>query len=166
MSTVAAPESSIEVIPYEELQKIDAIIARYGYKPGYLIPMLKDSQEMFGYLPAEVQRYIAKGLKISPSHIYGVVSFYSFFTMIPRGKYTVRVCLGTACYVKGAPDILAKIENELGIKMGETTEDKLYTIEVVRCLGACGLAPVVVVNEDTHGSVTPGNIMDKLSKYK
>ena len=166
MSTVTAPDTSIEVIPYDELQRLDSIIDKYNAKPGYLIPVLKDAQETYGYLPAEVQRYIAGGMRISPSHIYGVVSFYSFFTMVPRGKYTVRVCLGTACYVKGAPDIITKLENEFGVGMGETTEDKLYTLEEVRCLGACGLAPVVVVNEDTLGAVTPGNIMDMMMKYK
>ena len=110
MAEAAKTESSTEVeaIPLSELRKINPILEKHGHKPSYLIPILKDCQDFFGYLPAEVQRYIAKGLGLTSSQVHGVVTFYSFFTMIPRGKYTLRICLGTACYVKGAPDLLLK----------------------------------------------------------
>jgi NADH:ubiquinone oxidoreductase subunit E len=114
----------------------------------------------------EVQHKLARGLNISTSHVYGVVSFYSFFTMVPRGRHTIRLCLGTACYVRGAPEIQAKIEQELGIGVGETTPDRRFTLEAVRCLGACGLAPVMMVNEDTHGALEPGTVLQILEQYE
>jgi NADH:ubiquinone oxidoreductase subunit E len=156
----------IEVFSQEQLSQIDKIIAKYGARPGYLIPILKETQEVFGYLPAQIQRHIAHGLNVTPSHVFGVVTFYAFFNIIPRGKYIIKVCMGTACYVKGAPEIIAKIESELGIKVGETTEDRKFTLEAVRCIGACGLAPAVLVGEDTHGGVTPGKMMDILKQYE
>jgi NADH:ubiquinone oxidoreductase subunit E len=162
-------ERMIEVvdrIPEEELVKLDPIIAKYAHRPGYLIPALKEAQEIFGYLPQEVQTRIAHGLNVSPSYVYGVVSFYAFFTMVPRGRHTIRICLGTACYVKGAPEILAKVEQELGIGVGGTTPDRRFTLVEVRCLGACGLAPVMMVGEDTHGNLQPGTVMDILDQYK
>lgn len=155
-----------EPIPEEELAKLDPVIEKYAGRPGYLIPALKEAQEIFGYLPQEVQRRLAEGLNISPSHVYGVVSFYSFFTMIPRGRNVIRLCLGTACYVKGAPEILAKMEQELSLGVGGTTPDRRFTLEVVRCLGACGLAPVMMVNENTHGALTPGSVMEVLEQYE
>lgn len=156
----------VDRIPEEELSKLDPVIAKYAGRHGYLIPALKEAQEIFGYLPQEVQTRLAQGLNISPSYIYGVVSFYAFFTMIPRGRHTIRLCLGTACYVKGAPEILAKIEQELCIGVGDTTPDKRFTLVEVRCLGACGLAPVMMVGEDTHGNLEPGTVMDILDQYK
>lgn len=150
----------------EKLARIEPIVAKYTGRPGYLIPALKEAQETFGYLPREVQLRLAEGLNIPASHIYGVVSFYSFFTMVPRGRNVIRLCLGTACYVKGAPELQAKIEQELGISVRETTEDRRYTLEAVRCLGACGLAPVMMVGEDTHGALTPGKVMDILAQYE
>lgn len=162
--------SKVEEIPLSELRRIDPILNRYGRKPNYLIPILKECQEVFGYLPPEVQRYIARGLGINSSQVYGVVTFYSFFTMVPRGKYTLRCCLGTACYVKGAPDIVQKLTETLNVKVGETTADRKFTLEAVRCLGACGLAPCMMVissdRTDTQGMLTPASAIELLSLYE
>ena len=111
------------------------------------------------------QKRIAAGLNLPLSRVYGVVTFYSFFTMTPRGKYTVRVCLGTACYVRGGKALAETLEKQFGIKEGETTADRLFTLESVRCLGACGLGPVIVVGEDVHGRVKPGKVKEILSQY-
>jgi NADH:ubiquinone oxidoreductase subunit E len=146
--------------------KLDGVISGHRDKPGSLIPVLQKAQDICGYLPAEVQRYVAEGLSISPSMVYGVVSFYSFFTMTPRGKYTIRVCLGTACYVKRAEDILERLEKALGIEVGGVTEDQKFSLEGVRCLGCCGLAPVAMVGEDTHGLLEPGKALDLLKHYE
>ncbi|MEJ2715770.1 MAG: NADH-quinone oxidoreductase subunit NuoE [Deltaproteobacteria bacterium] len=159
-------KSTVEVIPPEELEKLDEIIDKYSGKVGYLIPALKDAQEMYGYLPMEVQRRIAHGLHISPSHVYGVVTFYSFFTITPRGRHTIRLCLGTACYVKGAKEILENIVKGIGLNVGETSEDGRFTLEAVRCLGACGLAPVMLVDDDTHGNINPGDTLRILEAYE
>ena len=150
----------------EDYLNLDGIIDRYADKPGYLIPALKDAQGRFGFLPKEVQNYLARGLRISPSHIYGVVTFYAFFTTVPRGQHVIRCCMGTACYVRGAADIVKAMEHQLSIKVGETTKDLKYSLEVVRCLGACGLAPVVVVDSDTHGAVTSDKILEILESYE
>lgn len=160
------PERSIEVIPPEELERLEPVIERYYGNPGFLIPALKDAQEMFGYLPVEVQRKLATGLKIPAAHIYGVVTFYSFFTITPRGRHTIRLCLGTACYVKGAKEMLENIIREVGINVGETSEDGRFSLEAVRCLGACGLAPVMLIGEDTHGNIHPPNTIKILEGYQ
>ena len=144
---------------------LDAIVDRYGDKPGYLIPALKDAQGRFGFLPMEVQKYLARGLKISPSHIYGVVTFYAFFTTVPRGQHVIRCCMGTACYVRGAADVVKSIEEKLAIKVGETTSDLKYSLEVVRCLGACGLAPVIFVDDDVYGSLQPSQVGKIFENY-
>src|SRR5574341_1420350 len=149
-----------EVITPEMYRRIDEIVARYRDKPGSLIPVLQQAQEVCGYLPHSVQRYIAKGMKMSPSVVFGVATFYSFFTLVPRGKHVIRVCLGTACYVKRSEEILDKLKDELDIEVGEITRDKKYSLEAVRCLGACGLAPVVVVGQDTYGDVAATKVMD------
>ena len=156
----------VETLSDEELLRLDPILKKYKGRPGYLIPALKEAQDLIGYLPREVQRKIAHRLNVTTSHVYGVISFYAFFTMIPRGRNVIRLCLGTACYVKGAPEIQAKVEQELGIKVGETTPDKRFTLEAVRCIGACGLAPVMMVGEDTHGALKPGSVMDILMHYE
>src|SRR5512133_148699 len=132
----------------EQLQTLDAIIAKHQGKPGGLIPVLEEAQVALEYLPVSVQKRIAKGLNLPFSRVYGVVTFYSFFTMTPRGRHTVRVCLGTACYVRGGKALAEAIKKQFGIEEGETTADRLFTLESVRCLGACGLGPVVVVDED------------------
>jgi NADH:ubiquinone oxidoreductase subunit E len=149
----------------EDYEQLHEIVTRYRDKPGYLIPALKDAQELFGFLPLEVQNYLAQGLKISPSHIYGVVTFYAFFTIVPRGQHVVRCCMGTACYVKGAADIVKNVEDTLGIKVDETSPDLKYSLVVVRCVGACGLAPVIFIDSDVHGMLEPKMIEDILTRY-
>jgi NADH-quinone oxidoreductase subunit E/NADP-reducing hydrogenase subunit HndA len=156
----------IEEITEEDWRNIDDIVLRMKERPGALIPVLQQVQEEIGYLPSEVQKRIAKGLGMPTSEVLSVVSFYSFFTQVPRGKYTIRVCLGTACYVKGGAKIASRIKNELGIQVGETTEDRLFTLEAVRCLGACGLAPVIVVGNNVHGRIDPPKVMNVLGAYK
>jgi NADH:ubiquinone oxidoreductase subunit E len=160
------PKPLVPVLELDELAKLDPIVDKYVGNPGYLIPALKEAQELFGYLPSEVQRYLATGLRIPASHVYGVVTFYSFFTIEPRGRHVIRLCLGTACYVKGSKDILEVIQRELGIDVGETTDDGRFTLEAVRCLGACGLAPVFLVGEDTHGNVMPKDTIGILDGYQ
>ncbi len=146
-------ESGVQVFPPEDLDRLDEVVDRYAAAAEYLIPALKDAQEMFGYLPWEVQHRLARGFHITRSRVYGVVTFYSFFTTVPRGKHTVRVCLGTACYVKGSQGVLESIVSEIGIDVGETSLDGRFTFEAVRCLGTCGLAPVLVVGEQTYGNM-------------
>lgn len=155
-----------EVISPDMYIKIDGIIARYKDKPGSLIPVLQQAQDVCGYLPHAVQRYVAKGLNMSPSVVFGVATFYSFFTLVPRGKHVIRVCLGTACYVKRSEEIIEKIKDELDLEVGEITRDKKYSLEAVRCLGACGLAPVVVIGQDTYGDVAATKVMDIIKKYE
>jgi NADH-quinone oxidoreductase subunit E/NADP-reducing hydrogenase subunit HndA len=152
-------------IPPEQWKKIDEIIEKYKYKEGTLIPVLKETQEVTGYLPLEVQKHIAAGLKLHPSQVYGVVTFYSLFTMIPRGRHTVRVCMGTACYVRGGQAIIDRLCQEFKINVNETTPDRRYTLEVVNCPGTCGLAPVICVDEDVHGVPEPGKAVEILKEY-
>lgn len=149
----------------EMLSRLDEIIACSRTRPGCLIPVLQQAQELIGYLPVEVQKHIALGLNITESEVHGVVSFYSFFTMKPKGKNNIRVCLGTACYVKGAEEIVKKISDELKLEIGGMSEDRKFSLETVRCVGACGLAPVVVVGKDTLGDVHANSIMELLKKY-
>jgi len=155
-------------LTHDEMRaELDVVIKRHsqdGRKA--LMQVLQEAQGIFGYLPLEVQREVSKGLGISVAEVYGVVSFYSFFSLVPRGEYVVSVCLGTACYVKGAQSILEKVENELGIKAGECTKDEKYSINACRCIGACGLAPVIMVNEDVYGRLTADEIPAILAKYK
>ncbi|MEW6350247.1 MAG: NADH-quinone oxidoreductase subunit NuoE [Thermodesulfobacteriota bacterium] len=160
------PAPQVDVIPPEELDRLDEIIDRYEGRSGYLIPALKDAQEMFGYLPMEVQHRVADGMNVTASSVYGVVTFYSFFTINPRGRHTIRLCLGTACYVKGAKDMLEKIVNDVGINVGETSEDGRFTLEAVRCLGACGLAPAMLIGGDTYGNIDPKDTLKILEGYK
>lgn len=155
-----------EVITPEMYRRIDGIVERYKGKPGSLIPVLQQAQDVCGYLPHAVQRYVARGLNMSPSVVFGVATFYSFFTLVPRGKHVIRVCLGTACYVKRSEEILDKIKDELELEVGEVTRDKKYSLEAVRCLGACGLAPVVVIDQDTYGDVAATKVMEIVKKYE
>lgn len=150
----------------ETAAKLDEIIRRYRGKPGALIPVLQEAQDLVGYLPPVVQRHVARGLKVPVSEVHGVVSFYSFFTMKPKGKHNIRVCLGTACYVKGAEEIVKKLSEGLQIEVGGITTDRNFSLETVRCLGACGLAPVVVVDKDTYGSINPIKALDLLKDYE
>ncbi|MGI9953474.1 NAD(P)H-dependent oxidoreductase subunit E [Moorellaceae bacterium AZ2] len=148
---------------WEELEKI--IDAHRG-QPSALIEVLHQSQELVGYLPRNVEVAIADGLGLSLSQVYSVVSFYNHFTTKPKGKYQVSVCMGTACFVKGAPAILERLEKELGTKVGDTTADGRFTINQVRCLGCCALGPVMTVNLKAHGRLTPDIAMDILKEYQ
>ena len=149
----------------EQVNQLNAIINKHKGKPGGLIPVLEEAQVALEYLPISVQKKIAEGLNLPLSRVYGVVTFYSFFTMTPRGKHTVRICLGTACYVRGGKAISDTLKKEFGIEEGETTPDRMFTLETVRCLGACGLGPVIVVDEDVHGRVKPSKVKEILSQY-
>lgn len=164
--SIQVVKPTIEIIPPEELDKLDPAIAQYEGRPGFLIPALKAAQDMFGYVPREVQHKVAQVLRVSPSYVYGVVTFYHFFTLTPRGRHTIRLCLGTACYVKGSKEILENIVRALGINVGETSEDGRFTLEAVRCLGACGLAPVMMVGNDTHGNIHPPQTLKILEAYQ
>jgi NADH:ubiquinone oxidoreductase subunit E len=154
-----------EEISREEWERIDLVIDRYKGRHGALIPVLKEVQDVCGYLPKKVQHRIADRLHLPSSQIFGVVSFYAFFTTVPRGRNIIRVCMGTACYVRGAKEILDTLRRELGVEVGGMTRDRKFSLEAVRCVGACGLAPVVVVGQDTHGMVTPGRVAQILGNY-
>jgi NADP-reducing hydrogenase subunit HndA len=159
-----AQDTILSSAPYERLR---AVIQEKKSLQNPLIEILRQAQEIFGYLPMEVQEFIAREMNLPVSKIYGVVTFYNFFTMKPRGKYNVNVCLGTACYVKGASRIVTILEEVLGIKMGETTLDKLFTLSAIRCVGACSLAPVFVIGEDTFGRLeSKSQVADIIQKYK
>ncbi len=157
--------AELEEFTSEQLAQVDAIILRYRGKPGALIPVLEQVQDVCGYLPMAMQLRVANGLNLPVANVYGVVTFYSFFTMVPRGKHVIRVCLGTACYVRGGKRLLERLTDILQIAPGECTADRLYSLETVRCLGACGLAPVIVVNQDTHGQVKPAKLESLLAQY-
>ncbi|MDU1539323.1 MAG: NAD(P)H-dependent oxidoreductase subunit E [Paeniclostridium sordellii] len=146
-------------------EELDKFIDSLPTKEGALIQVLHHAQGLFGYLPKEVQLHISKKLDVSPAKVYGVVSFYSYFTTEQKGKYKISVCLGTVCFVKGADKILAEFEKQLGIKSGKTTPDLKYSLEGLRCVGACGLAPVVVVNGKVYGQVTVDQVKDILDEY-
>jgi NADH:ubiquinone oxidoreductase subunit E len=161
----AENDELLKEFPADKIAKLEEIIAKYKGKPGGLIPVLEEAQVALEYLPVSVQKKIAQGLNLPLSRVYGVVTFYSFFTMTPRGRHTVRVCLGTACYVRGGKALADAIEKNFGVKEGETTPDRKFTYESVRCLGACGLGPVVVVDNDVHGRVKPGKVKDILNAY-
>lgn len=165
-----APAPDVEVFTEEAAAKLDAIIEEHKDTPGSLIPVLQKAQGVVGYLPPVVQRYVAKNLNLPVSEVHGVVSFYHYFTMKPKGKHAVKVCLGTACYVKRAEEIVEKLKENLDIDMGEVTKDKLFSLESVRCLGACGLAPVVVVDtnqeQETFGSINPVETHKILDNYR
>jgi NADH:ubiquinone oxidoreductase subunit E len=155
----------MEEIKREEWEKINQVIDRYKGRHGALIPVLKEAQDICGYLPKKVQHRIAEGLNLSPSQVYGVVSFYAFFTIVPRGKHIIRICLGTACYVRGSKQILDHLQRELNVEVGGITKDRKYSLEAVRCLGACGLAPVMVVDHDTYGMINPGKSVEIVRSY-
>lgn len=146
--------------------KLDAVIAANKGQSSALIQVLHWAQENIGYLPREVQVRVAEGLGVSLSEVYGVVSFYTFFSLKPRGRWQISCCKGTACYVRGAPQVLERFEKELGIKAGDTTNDGEFSLEVVRCLGACGLSPVITVNHDTHARMKSDLVPGILNKYK
>lgn len=149
----------------EKIDDFKVYINENREKQGALMPVLQEAQEKFGYLPTEILEIVAKELSIPISEIYGVTTFYSQFTFIPKGKNDISVCLGTACYVKGAEKIMAEIEKVLDIKSGGTTTDLKFSITPTRCIGACGLAPVINVNEDTYGHLKAEDIKGILEKY-
>jgi len=135
-------------------------------KVGSLIPLLQSAQDSYGYIPEEAIYYISEIAYIPMSEIYGVITFYSQFRLKPLGKYIIKICEGTACHVNGAKNILKALQNELGISIGETTENGLYTLESVACLGCCSLAPVIMINSETYGNLTAGTISKILKKYR
>jgi NADH:ubiquinone oxidoreductase subunit E len=149
----------------EELATVDTIIEQHKSRPGSLIPVLEDIQEAIGHLPKSIQRRVSYGLRIPLSEVYGVVTFYSFFTMVPRGRHTIRCCLDTACYVRGGKKNLEKLSQVLRVEPGGTTHDRRFSLETVRCLGACGLAPTVMIDNDTFRQVKTKEIPEILEDY-
>lgn len=137
---------------------LDRLVESYNHEPTSLIQILHASQQMFGYLSADVLRYVAAALKLPVSHVYGVVTFYNFFTMVPRGKHQILVCRGTGCHVRGSDQILSALEKELGVKEGETTKDNRFSLTTARCIGACALAPAVSVGDDVFGKMTADKV--------
>jgi NADH:ubiquinone oxidoreductase subunit E len=146
--------------------KLEEVIAQHRNRPRDLIMALHKAQNLFGYLPKRVQELVAERLNVSLNEVYGVITFYNFFSTVPQGRHGVKVCLGTACYVRGSQAVLDRAQKELGIKVGDTTDDRRYSLGVVRCIGACGLAPAMLVDEDVYGRVKTTGIMDILEKYE
>jgi NADH:ubiquinone oxidoreductase subunit E len=146
--------------------QIDLIIAENRNIPGSVIGVLRECQDVVGYLPVELIDYISYGLNLSRSEVYGVASFYALFSFEPKGRHLIKVCMGTACYVKGIKEAVNRIENKFGVKEGSMSEDRRFSLEAVRCLGACGLAPVMVVDQDTYGDVKADKVIDTLEKYE
>ncbi|WP_346917463.1 NADH-quinone oxidoreductase subunit NuoE [Clostridium sp.] len=147
-------------------KELDDFIKSLSSKDGALIEVLHRAQHIFGYLPKEVQTFVADKLNLPVSKVYGVVTFYSFFTTEPRGKNVINVCMGTACFVRGAGDVLKEFEKELSIKSGQTTEDMKFTLGSLRCVGACGLAPVLTINDKVYGHCTPDQVKSILAEYE
>lgn len=150
----------------ELYDQLDAIIARHRGQQNALITVLHQAQELFGYLPKDVQIKVAEGLNVPISEVYGVITFYALFSLKPKGKYKIQACKGTACYVRGADKVMERIEQELGVKFGDTTDDGKFSLEVVRCLGACGLGPVIMINDDVHARLKPDMIPGILRSYQ
>lgn len=150
----------------EKYLALDAAIQRHKGEPGALMPALQEAQNIFGYVPQEVQQRIADGLGVTLAEVYGVATFYAQFSLEPKGQYVIGVCLGTACYVKGSQKVLDKLSEELRIPVGKTTPDGVFTLNATRCLGACGLAPVMMVNDEVYGRLTPDEVPGILSKYR
>ncbi len=150
----------------EVMKKVDRVIEENLDRPGNLIPVLTRCQEIVGYIPVELQEYISERLNIPGSTIYGVVTFYSFFSLVPKGRHTIKLCEGTACYVQGSSRIRDFLRSEYGLEPGGTTQDRRFSLQVVRCLGACGLAPVMVVDNDTYGAMDPDKARDVLMRYE
>ena len=169
MTVITLPEDKIEVrikLSEDKIEKINEICDSFDNDPGELINVLHETQMTFGYLPAEVQEVVANRLNISVAHVYGVVTFYSFFTMVPKGEHPISICMGTACYVRGAEKILEEFKNELNIKVGETTADGKFSLNCLRCVGACGLAPVAMIGDKVYGRIAPDGVKAILDEYK
>ena len=162
--------NSITKVPFqgtpEQEKALLEVIDRLKDQRGALMPILQEAQDIYGYLPEEVQQIIAKGLKIPFEEVYGVATFYSQFALNPKGKYKGSVCLGTACYVKGSGEVYARLAKELGIEGGECTADMNFSLEACRCVGACGLAPVIMINDEVYGRLVPDDVPKILAKYK
>ncbi len=163
-------EKKISKLPFvdtpEQAAKLEEVIASANGDKSLLMAVMQDAQAIYGYLPYEVQCKIAEGLDVPVEKVYGVATFYAQFALSPKGKYNISVCLGTACYVKGAQQVLDKICEVLGVEAGECSEDGKYSIEACRCIGACGLAPVMTINEDVYGKLTADMVPDILKKYE
>ena len=152
-------------IPERKVEELKVICKSFNNEKGELINVLHKAQGIFGYLPAEVQEIIAKELNVSVAHVYGVVTFYSFFTMTPKGEHPISICLGTACYVRGAEKVLEEFKRILKVQVGETTRDGKFSLSCLRCVGACGLAPVVMVGEKVYGRVSPEGVRDIVAEF-
>ena len=150
----------------EQEKQLRAVIEAHKEQQGALMPVLQEAQNIYGYLPIEVQRMIAEGLNVPLEEVYGVVTFYAQFSLNPKGKYNIGVCLGTACYVKGSQEVYDKVSEVLNIKGGEVTDDGLFSLEATRCIGCCGLAPVMTVGDDVYGKLTADMIPDIIKKYQ
>ena len=151
--------------PEQEAQ-LKEVIQKHKDDPGAVMPVLQEAQDIYGYLPLEVQQMIAEGLNVPVDEVYGVATFYSQFALSPKGKYNISVCLGTACYVKGSGDVLNRLSSELGIEAEECTMDGMFSLTACRCIGACGLAPVMTVNDDVYGRLVADDVPSILAKYK
>jgi NADH:ubiquinone oxidoreductase subunit E len=158
--------SCSEATEEDRLAQLDDVLRDYENVPGALIPVLQMAQAIFGYLPEVALRKISTSLGKSYSEVAGVVGFYSFFTTVPRGQHIVRVCLGTACYVRGGKEVLAALRDTLRVEVGETTPDKAFSLDVGRCFGACGLAPVIMIDDDVHERVRPARLSKILDQYR
>ena len=162
-------KNKLEVVPFvdspEQKAELMQLIESNKDVPGALVQVLQKAQLIYGYLPLEVQITIAEGLDVSLEEVYGVVTFYSFFSTVPKGKYRISVCLGTACYVKGSQELLDELEAQLGIKSGSITPDGRFSLDACRCVGACGLAPVLMVNDDVYGKLQPYDLAGVIAKY-
>jgi NADH-quinone oxidoreductase subunit E len=164
---VAEAEKSVpEEFSLEQLDVIDNIISQNRHRPGALIPVLKDVQDITGYVPLSLQQRIATGLNLPFSEVYGVVTFYSFFRQEPIGRHLIKVCMGTACYVRGNKDLVEHLARDLDCKLGGTTEDRRFSLEGVRCLGCCGIAPVITVGEDVHREIRVKDVAEILPRYE
>lgn len=153
------------VLTKENFQSLETVIEKNKNKKGGLMPVLHESQAIFGYIPLEVQKKISESLHIPLAEIYGVVTFYSEFTLEPKGDYNIGVCMGTACYVKSSQKIMDKVKNKVNVEVDRTSEDGKFSLEATRCIGACGLAPVLTVNHDVYGRLTVAEIANILAKY-
>ncbi len=152
-------------IPESKIEELRAICKKFNNDSGELINVLHGAQELFGYLPAEVQELVAEELNVSVAHVYGVVTFYSFFSMLPKGRHPISICMGTACYVRGAEKVLEEFKRLLKVKVGETTDDGKFSLSCLRCVGACGLAPVVTIGERVYGRVAAEDVKKIIGEY-
>ncbi|NNG68176.1 NAD(P)H-dependent oxidoreductase subunit E [Caldanaerobacter subterraneus] len=166
MKEASLEEKLVEKFGKDKVEKFKKSIENYREIPGSLIAVMNDAQEIFGYLPIEVQLFISQEMKVPLTEIFGISTFYSRFTLKPSGKYKINLCMGTACYVRGAAMLLEKIKEKLGIEVGETTEDGKFSLEPTRCLGACALAPVMMINGEVFGRLTPNDVDEILKKFE